>query len=105
MTLTKETNTDPSKISLSERLKRLRSSNEVEKTKRTSVAQTRERNLSKDNTRGFMNFQDRVMKEKTGMEMLNRVGQDHEEQKRAPLHFDKLWWGVQRTSVLQKLAS
>jgi hypothetical protein len=52
-----------------------------------------------------MNFQDRVMKEKTGMEMLNRVGQDHEEQKRAPLHFDKLWWGVQRTSVLQKLAS
>ncbi len=37
-----------------------------------------------------MNFQDRVMKEKTGMEMLNRVGRDDLEPKRTALHLDEL---------------
>jgi hypothetical protein len=83
--MAKEPISDPSKISLSERLKRLRSSNEVERSKRTSLAHARDRNLSKDNTRGFMNFKDRVLKEKTGMEMLNRVAPGHQEQKRTAL--------------------
>lgn len=73
MSTTKDSLHDPMKSTLSERLKKLRSSHEMDKPKRTAFVPPRESHVSRNPYREVTHHKDRIVKEKSGTELLARV--------------------------------